>query len=112
MVRWVNDGSADHTVTSGFPGGPLASDVFDSGGSFEYTSEEQGEELAYFCKIHPFMTGSVVVGWSGRGTRPGAGAAHSRTGCGAYCAPPDAPDAEGKCCGRRRTQVPGRRAGC
>ena len=60
-VRWLNDGSADHTVTSGEAGGPLASDVFNPGGSFEYTFEEQGE-FAYFCEIHPFMTGSVIVG--------------------------------------------------
>ncbi len=60
-VRWVNDDPADHTVTSEEAGGPLASEVFNAGGSFEYTFEEPGE-FAYFCEVHPFMKGMVVVG--------------------------------------------------
>lgn len=60
-VRWVNDDPADHTVTSEEAGGPLASPVFNLGGSFEYTFEEPGE-FAYFCEVHPFMKGMIVVG--------------------------------------------------
>lgn len=60
-VRWVNEDSADHTVTSEEAGGPLASDVFGQGGSFEYTFDEPGE-FAYFCEVHPFMKAVVIVG--------------------------------------------------
>lgn len=59
-VRWVNDDPADHTVTSEEAGGPLASGVFEAGGSFEYTFEEPGE-FAYVCEVHPFMKGMIVV---------------------------------------------------
>ena len=60
-VRWVSEDQADHTVTSEEASGPLASDVFNAGGSFEYTFEEPGQ-FAYFCEIHPFMKGTVAVG--------------------------------------------------
>ena len=57
-VRWVNEDRAEHTVTS--EGGPLRSRVFGEGGSFEYTFERSGE-FGYFCEVHPFMKGIVVV---------------------------------------------------
>ncbi len=59
-VRWVNEDPAEHTVTSEDEGGPLRSEVFEEGGSFEFTFEKPGE-LAYFCEVHPFMKGIVVV---------------------------------------------------
>lgn len=59
-VRWVNRDPAEHTVTSEEGGGPLRSDTFGEGGFFEFTSEKPGE-FAYFCEVHPFMKGIVVV---------------------------------------------------
>lgn len=59
-VRWVNEDPAEHTVTSEEGGGPLRSDVFGEGGSFEFTFEKPGD-FAYFCEVHPFMKGIVVV---------------------------------------------------
>lgn len=59
-VRWVNEDPAEHTVTSEEGGGPLRSDVFGEGGYFEFTFEKPGES-AYFCEVHPFMKGIVVV---------------------------------------------------
>lgn len=63
-VVWQNNDIAAHTVTSGVPGGDIGAD-FDSGvmgpdASFEWTFSEPGEH-AYFCILHPFMTGTVLV---------------------------------------------------
>ncbi len=64
-VTWVNDDTAAHTATGGNPvDGP--SGVFDSslviaGTSFSFTFEEAGT-YEYFCMVHPWMTGFVIVG--------------------------------------------------
>ncbi len=64
-VTWVNDDGAAHTVTSGVltDGGPDG--VFDSGlfmpaTSFSHKFEEAGE-YPYFCLVHPWMNGLVIV---------------------------------------------------
>ena len=64
-VTWVNDDAAAHTVTSGVlaDGGPDG--VFDSGllspeTSFSHKFEEVGE-YPYFCLVHPWMEGLVIV---------------------------------------------------
>ena len=63
-VVWSNDDTAAHTVTSGSPAdGP--SGMFDSslligGKSFEHTFDSSGS-VDYFCMVHPWMTGSVLV---------------------------------------------------
>ncbi len=66
-VRWVNNDSIAHTVTSGDSDGAVgnADGIFDSGflnegDSFVYTFEEPGE-FPYFCIPHPWMKGSVTV---------------------------------------------------
>jgi len=63
-VIWNNIDSAAHTVTSGIPGSPDG--IFDSGmvlsgGTFEFTFTEPGE-YDYYCMVHPWMTGKVMVG--------------------------------------------------
>ena len=64
-VTWLNDDGAAHTVTSGVltDGGPDG--VFDSGlfmpaTSFSHKFEEAGE-YPYFCLVHPWMNGLVIV---------------------------------------------------
>jgi len=64
-VTWVHDDATPHTITSGSltDGGP--DDMFDSGlvmagESFEHTFDEVGE-YPYFCIVHPWMTGMVLV---------------------------------------------------
>ena len=63
-VTWMNDDTAAHTVTSGTPqGGPDA--IFDSslimaGSSFSHVFEEAGS-YDYFCMVHPWMQGMVMV---------------------------------------------------
>ena len=64
-VTWENVDNAAHTVTSGSPAdGPDG--VFDSslimagGASFSHTFDDAGT-YDYFCMVHPWMAGSVIV---------------------------------------------------
>jgi len=64
-VTWVNDDAAAHTSTSGSvadgPDGNWDSSLVVSGSSFSNTFDEAGE-YPYFCMVHPWMTGMVIVG--------------------------------------------------
>jgi plastocyanin len=67
MVTWTNDDTTLHTVTSGTVEGNAGTpdSVFDSsymskGATFSWVPEEAGE-YDYYCTLHPFMTGQVVV---------------------------------------------------
>ena len=63
-ITWKNADTAAHTVTSGTArDGP--DDVFDSGlfgpgKSFSYEFTEEGN-YPYFCLIHPWMEGTIIV---------------------------------------------------
>ena len=62
-VTWSNEDAAFHSVTSGFYNSPT--DLFDSeyldpGQKFSVTFEEKGI-FDYFCKLHPWMQGQVIV---------------------------------------------------
>ena len=66
-VVWTNMDTTGHTVTSGSPGDANFGSLFDSnfpllktGETFEYTFDTAGE-YAYFCQVHPYMTGKVIV---------------------------------------------------
>jgi predicted secreted protein with PEFG-CTERM motif len=63
-VVWSNEDSASHTVTSGDPkNGPdgiFDSGLFLSGQTFSHMFEEEGE-FPYFCLVHPWMQGTVIV---------------------------------------------------
>ena len=63
-VVWTNEDVAFHTVTSGNPTDG-ADDLFDSGmfktdEQFSHKFEESGN-FDYFCTLHPWMQGTVVV---------------------------------------------------
>lgn len=63
QVTWLNDDVAFHSVTSGLYDNP--SDLFDSGHldpgeKFSITFEDKGV-FDYFCTLHPWMDGQVVV---------------------------------------------------
>jgi len=75
-VTWVNDDQEGHTVTSGIGAGRFGwmsgqkfgnpSGEFDSGRfmkseSWSYTFEKSGI-YNYFCTIHPWMEGVIIVG--------------------------------------------------
>ncbi|MDH3339912.1 MAG: PEFG-CTERM sorting domain-containing protein [Nitrosopumilus sp.] len=63
-VIWSNDDSAAHTVTSGTPAdgpdGNFDSSLFMAGTTFSHTFDTLGE-YPYFCMVHPWMEGSVIV---------------------------------------------------
>ena len=62
-VVWINSDSAAHTVTSGLPA--LPSGLFDSGmmmpdQKWDFVFTDSGE-YDYYCMLHPWMTGKVIV---------------------------------------------------
>jgi plastocyanin len=76
-ITWTNlDEGVHHTVTSGLPGDkgvpgldqeepPEPDGIFDgdlpgAGDSFVFTFDDAGT-YTYFCRIHPSMTGEVIV---------------------------------------------------
>ncbi len=69
-VTWTNQDSQGHTVTSGNPVDPDTGALFDSmkdlaglikpGTKWEHTFDTVGQ-FSYFCQIHPWMTGKVIV---------------------------------------------------
>lgn len=66
-VTWSNDDTAPHTVTSGDlsadpddVGTVFDSSLFMAGDTFEVTFDTEGE-YPYFCMVHPWMVGVVIV---------------------------------------------------
>lgn len=67
-IIWINYDKTFHTVVSGTIGfdnelysdGKFDSGVFEPGGTFELMLKEEGE-YNYFCKLHPWLTGSITV---------------------------------------------------
>ncbi|KXS43822.1 MAG: hypothetical protein AWU59_892 [Methanolobus sp. T82-4] len=57
-VVWTNYDTSQHTVTSA--GGIFDSGLFGEGETFEYTFTELGT-YEYFCTVHQFMEGEVIV---------------------------------------------------
>ena len=68
IVTWVNTDTAAHTATSGSPGGDDVGAVWDSSlimnregmNSFSYTTDTVGT-FDYFCMVHPWMAGTLIV---------------------------------------------------
>ncbi len=65
-VDWKNGDTASHTVTSGQPSDNQTGTVFDSGlikpgQDFKFTFQNAGT-YNYFCTVHPWMAGQVIVG--------------------------------------------------
>ena len=63
-VSWSNTDTAAHTVTSGTaadgPDGTFDSGLMVAGAIFEWTAEGEGT-VPYFCMVHPWMVGTVMV---------------------------------------------------
>ena len=64
-VTWTNKDSLRHTVVSGIPTGEVAGTIFDSkviepGQTFKFTFTKAGT-YDYFCIIHPWIQGRVIV---------------------------------------------------
>ena len=58
-VTWLNGDDISHTVVADDKK-TFRSKVLDSGDSFSFTFTAPGT-YAYFCSIHPHMTGKVIV---------------------------------------------------
>ena len=64
-VTWTNGDTTLHTVTSGTPEGGNSGTEFDSsyiaaGKSFQHAFNTAGT-FDYYCTLHPFMKGKIVV---------------------------------------------------
>ena len=57
-VTWTNDDDIPHTVVA--TDKSFRSKVIDTGQSFTFTFTKPGQ-FAYFCSLHPMMTGKVTV---------------------------------------------------
>ena len=57
-VAWTNKDETPHTATA--HDGSFASKAMDTDDRYEYTFPRAGD-FAYFCTLHPFMTGVVHV---------------------------------------------------
>jgi len=57
-VTWANDDDIPHTVVA--TDKSFHSKVLDTGQSFSFTFTKPGQ-VAYFCSLHPMMTGKVTV---------------------------------------------------
>ena len=57
-IVWTNHDEIPHTVTSADK--VLASKAMDTDDVYQHTFDDEGD-VAYFCAVHPFMTGIVHV---------------------------------------------------
>lgn len=74
-VTWTNADSVSHTVTSGNPSDNQSGTIFDSSlirpaSTYSFTFKNPGT-YNYFCRVHPWMTGEVIVSASGATTGTG-----------------------------------------
>ena len=65
-VTWTNNDKVGHTATSGQPSDNQTGTVWDSsliaaGKSYSFTFQNAGD-YHYFCMVHPWMTGEIMVG--------------------------------------------------
>jgi plastocyanin len=60
VVTWTNRDDIPHTVVSTDDSKTFKSKVLDTDEKFSFTFNKAGT-YAYFCSIHPKMTGKVVV---------------------------------------------------
>jgi predicted secreted protein with PEFG-CTERM motif len=72
-VIWTNRDTVSHTITSGKvrennTGSLFDSGLIKSGSTFQFTFSNPGT-FDYFCTVHPWMAGQVIVGNVGTTTR-------------------------------------------
>ena len=57
-VVWVNKDETPHTIAASDQA--WGSKALDTSDTYEHTFDKEGD-VAYFCTVHPFMTGTVHV---------------------------------------------------
>jgi plastocyanin len=88
-VVWVNEDTVPHTATSGTGGAdPNSGKIFDTsiinGGEesspLQLAGAKEGDEVPYYCQVHPYMTSKLTVGAaSAGGTSNATGATAGNT---------------------------------
>jgi plastocyanin len=73
-ITWTNSGPSPHTATAN--GGSFDTGTLQKGQSASHTFTQAGT-FSYFCTIHPFMKGTVVVLASASTTQPSSGSGGS-----------------------------------
>jgi len=77
-VTWENNDTAAHTASGGNPTdgltGPWDSSLIMAGGSYSYTADTAGT-FDYFCMVHPWMEGTLIVEAAGAAEADAAAAA-------------------------------------
>ena len=78
IITWENTDNAAHTSTSGSatdgPTGVFDSSLIMAGGSYSYTADTVGT-FDYFCMVHPWMEGTLIVEAAGAADAAAADAA-------------------------------------
>ena len=78
IVTWDNTDNAAHTATAGSaadgPSGVFDSSLIMAGGSYSYTADTAGT-FDYFCMVHPWMEGTLIVEAAGAADAAAADAA-------------------------------------
>ena len=91
-VVWENADSVPHTATSGSgPEDANSGKIFDTGivnngessAPLELTGAAEGDKIAYYCQVHPYMTSSLTVTAASAGGSAAAPAAGSAETAGA-----------------------------
>jgi len=92
-VTWDNTDTAAHTATAGSaadgPSGVWDSSLIMSGGSYSYTADTAGT-FDYFCMVHPWMEGTLIVEAAGAADAAQADAAAAQADAAAAQAAADA----------------------
>ena len=77
IVTWSNTDNAAHTATAGSaadgPSGVFDSSLIMAGGSYSYTADTAGT-FDYFCMVHPWMEGTIIVEAAGAAAAEAAAA--------------------------------------
>ena len=78
IVTWDNTDTAAHTATAGTaadgPSGVFDSSLIMAGQSYSYTTDTVGS-FDYFCMVHPWMAGTLIVEAAGAAEAAAADAA-------------------------------------
>ncbi len=76
-ITWTNTGSAPHTATA--RNGSFDTGILNKGQSASHTFTQAGT-FAYYCTVHPFMKGTIVVTGSGSSATTAAANTSGSTG--------------------------------
>ena len=80
-IVWVNEDTVPHTSTSGTGAeDPNSGKIFDTSiinageesSPVQLTGVEEGDEIPYYCQVHPYMTSTLTVGPAGAGAASNA----------------------------------------